>query len=140
MRWKKTDVKKKANIIKEKIKNTDLTNEEIAKKTNTSRSVVSRVLNGELGEVGQKSDYIAKIIDNDKEIMDLANEIALKQLKKIKDMETLSTYEVKTVVDIAEKSFKRYTLLKWNVTDSEGGLKSLEDFKNLSDDELLGML
>lgn len=144
MRWKKTDVKKKANIIKEKIKNTDLTNEEIAKKTNTSRSVVSRVLNEELGEVGQKSDYIAKIIDNDKEIMDLANEIALNEMRKIqksqKSWKWLSLYEVKTVTDIAEKSFKRYTLLKWNVTDSEGGLKSLEDFKNLSDDELLGML
>lgn len=122
------------------MKNIDATTEEIAKKTKTSKAVVSRTLKNELEQVGTKSDYIAKIIDNDKEIMDLANEIALKQLKKIKDMETISTYEVKTVVDIAEKSFKRYTLLKWNVTDSEGGLKSLEDFKNLSDDELLGML
>ena len=140
MRWRKTDSKKIAKIIKEKIKNIDATAEEIAQKTNTSRSVVSRVLIEELGEVEQKSDYIARIIDNDKEIMKIANEITLKQLKKIKDMETISTYEVKTVVDIAEKSFKRYTLLKWNVTDSEGGLKSLDDFKKLSDDDLLNFL
>lgn len=140
MRWRKTDSKKIAKIIKSKIKNIDATTEEIAKKTKTSRSVVSRVLNEELGEVGQKSDYIARIIDNDKEIMDLTNEIALKQLKKIRDMETISTYEVKTVVDIAEKSFKRYILLKWNVTDKEWGLKSLDDFRKLSDDDLLNFL
>lgn len=140
MRWRKTDSKKIAKIIKSKIKNIDATTEEIAKKTNTSRSVVSRVLNEELGEVGQKSDYIARIIDNDKEIMDLTNEIALKQLKKIRDMETISIYEVKAVVYIAEKSFKRYTLLKWNITDSEGGLKSLDDFRKLSDDDLLNFL
>ena len=144
MRWKKTDVKKKAKIIKEKILNTDLTNEEIAKKTKTSRSVVSRVLLNELGEVGQKSDYIAKIIDTDKKIMELSNEIALEEIEKIRLKQTiwwyLSLYEVKAISDISEKSFKRYTLLKWDVTDREWGLKSIEDFKKLSDDELLGLL
>lgn len=144
MRWRKTDIKKKARIIKEKIKNINATTEEIAKKTKTSKAVVSRTLNSELEKIGTKSDYIAKIIDTDKEIMDLTNEIALVEIKKIRENQKfwkwLNLYEVKTVTDIAEKSFKRYTLLKWNVTDSEGGLKTLQDFKNLSDDELLGML
>lgn len=143
MRWKKTDAKKKAKIIKEKMKNIDATTEEIAKKTRTSKAVVSRTLNNELEQLGTKSDYIAKIIDTDKEIMELANEIALNQLKYLKDFQNskeISTYEVKTVCDIAEKSFKRYTLLKWNVTDSEWGLKSIEDFRKLSDEDLLKLL
>jgi len=139
MRWKKTDLKKRANIIKEKIKNIDATNDEIAKKTKTSASVVSRVLNGELVEVGWKSDYIAKIIDSDRQIIELANSIVLEHLQFLACKEN-DTYSVKSVSDIAEKSFKRYILLKWNVTDSDWGLKSIEDFRKLSDDDLLKFL
>lgn len=140
MRWKKTNIKNQANILKEKIKNIDATNEQIAKKTNTSRSVVSRVLSEKLGKVGQKSEYIARLIDADKEVMDLANNIILKHLKKLEKSYQIKTHEIKTISDIAEKSFKRYTLLKWNVTDNEWGLKTLQDFKNLSDDDLLKMI
>lgn len=145
MRWRKTDSKKIAKIIKSKIKNIDATTEEIAKKTKTSKAVVSRILNNELKQIETKSDYIAKIIDSDKEIMRIVNEITLERIKLLKkiqeeDNTMVSIYEIRTVVDIAEKSFKRYILLKWNVTDKEWGLKSLDDFRKLSDDDLLNFL
>ena len=145
MKKKNITAKKIQKIIKEKIKNPDMPIREISKKTNVSKSSVDRLLKQNLGHIGTKSDYIARIIDNDKEIMDLANEVIISKIKFIKKIQKADNGKVwidvvEAIVDIAEKSFKRYTLLKWNVTDSEWGLKSIEDFKKLSDDDLLNFL
>lgn len=145
MKKKNITAKKIQKIIKEKIKNPDIPIREISKKTNVSKSSVDRLLKQNLGQIGTKSDYIAKILDSDKEIMDLANEVIISKIKFIKEIQKVDNREVwigvvEAIVDIAEKSFKRYTLLKWNITDSEGGLKSLDDFKKLSDDDLLNFL
>lgn len=145
MKKKNITAKKIQKIIKEKIKNPDMPIREISKKTNVSKSSVDRLLKQNLGQIGTKSDYIAKILDSDKEIMDLANEVIISKIKFIKEIQKVDNREVwigvvEAIVDIAEKSFKRYTLLKWNVTDSEWGLKSLDDFKKLSDDDLLNFL
>lgn len=145
MKKKNITAKKIQKIIKEKIKNPDIPIREISKKTNVSKSSVDRLLKQNLGQIGTKSDYIAKILDSDKEIMNLANEVIISKIKFIKEIQKVDNREVwidvvEAIVDIAEKSFKRYTLLKWNITDSEGGLKSLDDFKKLSDDDLLNFL
>lgn len=143
MKKKNITAKKIQKIIKEKIKNPDMPIREISRKTNVSKSSVDRLLKQNLGQIGTKSDYIAKILDSDKEIMDLANEVIISKIKFIKKIQKdreVWIGAVKAIADIAEKSFKRYTLLKWDVTDSEWGLKSIEDFKKLSDEELLKFL
>lgn len=145
MKKKNITAKKIQKIIKEKIKNPDIPIREISKKTNVSKSSVDRLLKQNLGQIGTKSDYIAKILDSDKEIMDLANEVIISKIKFIKEIQKVDNREVwidvvEAIVDIAEKSFKRYILLKWNVTDKEWGLKSLDDFRKLSDDDLLNFL
>jgi hypothetical protein len=94
MKKKNITAKKIQKIIKEKIKNPDIPIREISKKTNVSKSSVDRLLKQNLGQIGTKSDYIAKILDSDKEIMDLANEVIISKIKFIKKIQKRDNREI----------------------------------------------
>ncbi len=91
---RKDKLKNKAKVIKEVLKNPEKTQREIAKSTNISKSTVNRNLQ-EVGQIGTQSDIIDKILQDDKEIMKLANGETLKRLQ-----EMFQNGEIKNLYDL----------------------------------------
>lgn len=146
-RGKKTDSKKIAEVIKVKTENVDLSSRDIEKKTGVSNSVVSTIIKEELGQVRSKSEVIAEIIDNDREFIELASTMGTNKLRKLiqnsVQWRDLDLSELDKIVSMAEKIFKRFTLLQGDMTNPEWGMKKLtkeeEDMINntLKENELI---
>ena len=122
MTEKKTERKDKARnrakVIKAKLKSPLKTEREIAKETKVSKSTVNRI-SKELGQKGTKDERILWICDKDLEIITLGQKLILEKLWDKKQMARLKPHEISQV--IAENT-RRYSLFKWNATDSQWGL------------------
>jgi len=143
IQWKAKSDQIKANIIKEKILNPDASLRDISKKVDANKDTVNKTIKNDLPIVAKKSERIQKIVDNDKEILDLWTWITLdkfRQLHKNKkcqenpEWKEYELNEVKTMNEILDKSKSRILLLGWDITDEGWGLK---DMSKLSDDEVL---
>jgi len=130
-------------VAKEVLKNPYIKQRDIAKKANISLWNVNDKL--ERLEQIENSNVIDKICEQDKEIMDLVNWISIIKIKQVKNKienysEEVSINEVKTLADIAEKSTRRYTLFKWDVTNKDWWLKSTKELDNTPLEELKDMI
>lgn len=113
--------KNKIKVIKELLRDPLQTEREIAKETNVWKSSVNRVKK-EMGQNGAKSNVIDDIIRKDAEIVKLVQDELRKRIKN--NPTKVSTRDIISAWDV---SAKRYTIFKWNVTDDEWGLKSIQD-------------
>lgn len=118
MTERKDKARNRAKVIKAKLKSPLKTEREIAKETKVSKSTVNRV-SKELGQNGTKDKRILWICDKDLEIITLGQELILEKLNNKKQMARLKPHEISQV--IAENT-RRYSLFKWNATDSQWGL------------------
>lgn len=115
----RTDAKKnKAKIVKKLIKEPLSTQREIAKDIGIWKTTVQEHLK-ELKTT--KDDRIIGICDDDLKIVKLGQLELLKRLKKNPDK-----IWVRDIVSAMESWTKRYTIFKWDVTDKEWWLKSIE--------------
>ncbi len=140
--WKAKNDEVKAKIIIEKIKNPDASLRDIAQKVDANKDTVWKTIKEDLPVVAAKSERIQKIVDNDKEILELWTDISLdkfRQLHKERKCQENPNWtvfdlnEVKTMNEILDKAKTRMVLLWWDVTDNEWGLKNMKD---CSDEEL----
>jgi len=125
MTQRKDKLRNKAKVIKEVLKNPELTQKEIEEKTWLWHWTVNRNVQ-ELDKNGHKieSEIIDRICQNDRELIDLVAWLNVKVAKKIINKWEVDINELKTLNDITDKSTKRYTLFKWDITDKEWGLKN----------------
>ena len=122
----RTDKKKNiSKVIKEVVKDPLQTEREIAEKTWVSKSSVNR-LKQEMGQIGAKDDRILWICDDDLLITKLTQKKTIERLQdeeeKITMLELIRAWEV---------SSKRYSLLKWDVTDKNWWLKNIQSIEIL---------
>lgn len=115
---RKDKARNRAKVIKAKLKSPLKTEREIAKETKVSKSTVNRI-SQELGQRGTKDERILWICDKDLEIITLGQKLILEKLWDKKQMARLKPHEISQV--IAENT-RRYSLFKWNATDSQWGL------------------
>jgi len=127
----RTDKAKNIKALKnELLKNPLQTEEEIAEKLWVHRVTVNR-LKEEMHEIvtNSKNDDIIAITDNDKKIIEDAQFINMFTLWWIrKQIETWEITKVelrdaKQVSEIAKESTARYSIFKWDITNSEWWLK-----------------
>lgn len=117
---KRADKKKnQAKVIKELIKNPSLTERELAKKAWISKTSAHNHKE-ELGQIWPKGEILARVLENDKEIMDLVAWLNVREFKKISKKEwVIELNDLKIMSDIAEKSTKRYAIFwdkEWKAT------------------------
>lgn len=112
--------KNKASVVKAIVKNPLWTQRERAKEAWVSKWTITNKL-GELGQKGTKDDRIIGICDDDLKIVKLGQAELLKRLK-----DTPWKIWVRDIVSAMESWTKRYTIFKWDITDKEWGLKSIE--------------
>lgn len=115
---RKDRARNRAKVIKAKLKSPLKTEREIAKETKVSKSTVNRI-SKELGQKGTKDERILWICDKDLEIITIGQKLILEKLWDKKQMARLKPHEISQV--IAENT-RRYSLFKWNATDSQWGL------------------
>lgn len=115
---RKDKARNRAKVIKAKLKSPLKTEREIAKETKVSKSTVNRI-SKELGQKGTKDERILWICDKDLEIITLGQKLILEKLWDKKQIARLKPHEISQV--IAENT-RRYSLFKWNATDSQWGL------------------
>lgn len=115
---RKDRARNRAKVIKAKLKSPLKTEREIAKETKVSKSTVNRI-SKELGQKGTKDERILWICDKDLEIITLGQKLILQKLWDKKQIARLKPHEISQV--IAENT-RRYSLFKWNATDSQWGL------------------
>jgi len=146
---RKDKLKNKAKVIKEILKDPTLTQEDIQKKTWLWLGTVNRNMQ-ELEKNGKniESKVIDNICWNDRELLNImawVNLIKTKELIKYDeedqtvDVTGLELNDLKSLNDITEKSFRRYTLFKWDITDDQGWMKNSE-IDNKSLEELVSYL
>lgn len=140
-KWKKSSDKDIADIIKEKIINPDASLRDIADKVKVNKDTVNKTLKEDLPIIAKKSERIKKIIDNDKEILELWTDITLDKFRqlhkerKCQENEGWEVYElsdVKTMNEILDKAKTRVTLLWWDATDENGWLKDTKALDSLN--------
>jgi len=134
--WKAKNDEVKAAIIIEKIKNPDASLRDIAQKVDANKDTVWKTIKEDLPVVAAKSERIRKIVDNDKEILELWTAISLDKFRRLhkngKSQENPNwiDYElndVKTMNEILDKAKWRVILLWGTITDEEWGLKLTSD-------------
>lgn len=124
MAIRKDKVRNKVKVIKEVLKDPLASQDEIAKRSWVSKGTVNNNIQ-ELDQSWLTSETIDRICENDKDLIDLVAWLNLKEIKAIADKWKVSLMDLKAINDITEKSTKRYTLFKWNITDDEWWLKAL---------------
>ena len=113
MRGKKTKDIDKARVIEAKINNPDKTTREIQEETGVNYRTTARILNKNLSQVVPESTRIAKLIDDNDNLMSLCN---VEMIKRVQDTpEELRPLELNTIKD---SSFKQNQLLEWKSTDN----------------------
>lgn len=127
-RWNKK--KSLAKVAKALLEDPTQTVREIAAKTWVSKSTAANYASV-LDKHGRKDDRIVGLTDWDFDIQKQIQEEKRRRLQKPekinnKDLDTWDT-----------SAMRRYTLFRWNATDSEWGVK---DMRSLSDEELIDIL
>lgn len=137
MKKERTDKKlNRKKVLVALAKNPKATQREISKETNMSIGAV----NSHMDEVEKsehiKDERVEKVLRKDKEIVELAQDIIMNDLRTEKqriENEEERKLNALSVNQLAKDSTARYTLFKWDVTDKSGWLK---DKTNASTKEL----
>lgn len=103
MRWKTTTSKDKAKVIQAKISNPDLSTRDLEEKTGVNYRTTSRIINDDLSQVVSQSETIAKMIDDNNEILNLTWWLLL---SKLKAWESVRIEEIIKSRDLALKQNK----------------------------------
>lgn len=118
----RTDAKKnKAKIIKEVLINPLQTQREIAKGVWLSKTTIQEHLK-ELPNT-TKDDRIIWICDTDLEIVILWQEIIKNRLMDEEELKKISARDISWII---KENTARYTIFKWDATDSEWWMKLVE--------------
>lgn len=118
----RTDAKKnKAKIIKEVLINPLQTQREIAKGVWLSKTTIQEHLK-ELPKT-TKDDRIIWICDTDLEIVILWQEIIKNRLMDEEELKKISARDISWII---KENTARYTIFKWDATDSEWWMKLVE--------------
>lgn len=126
-KWKATSSEDKAKVIKEIVTNPDASLRDIEKTTWVDKDTVSNIKKNDAAEIADKSELIAKILDKDREIMDLQADLSLDKFRHLKwKAKDLSISEHKTLSEIAEKSTKRTSVFKEDWTKEENAVFTIE--------------
>lgn len=80
MRWSKISSNKKAKVIEEKLNNPDKSLRSIERSTWVNYSTVWKIIKQELPKVATQSEHIAKLIDNNQEILNITWDKIVKRL------------------------------------------------------------
>lgn len=115
---RKDKVKNKAKITKEILNDPLKTQREIAKDAWVWLWTVNRTVK-ELEQTGTKDPRIIGICDTDLDIVTLWQEELLRRLQEAPDK--MSTRDIVSTMDTWTK---RYTIFKWDITDSEWWMKN----------------
>ena len=129
---RKDKAKSLAKVAKSRLNDPLKTVREVEKETWVDHVTVSR-RDKELKQTGTKDDRILWICDKDINIVKLAQGEIVRRLWDDEEKKQISARDLSW---IAKDSSARYTIFKWEVTDSNGWMKSLKD---LSTEELLKM-
>lgn len=132
-RWKKTDIETKANIIKAKIENPDLSTRDIEEITWADHSTISRVLDKDLQQLATESQRLARIFDNDMESVENMSEITKRFTQELKVKEELERADIDVANRTTESAFKRSQLIIWKPTD----IHKIDWLSQLPTEELL---
>ncbi len=115
---RKDNIRNKAKVSRALIKDPSLTQREVAKKTWLSNWTV----HNQMTKIKQKwaeGSVMDRILEQDEEIMDLVNSLTVKHIKtKVENNESLDTWEVKLLWDLANNSTKR-TAIFWKKDEWE---------------------
>ena len=136
---RKDKIKNTAKIIKEVLKNPLATQDELVIKTGLWKGTVNRNIQ-ELDQNGLLSDSIDKICNNDKELIWLVSWLNIREIKKYVDKDEVSLTDLRIINDITEKSTRRYTLFKWDITNKDGWLKNIQEIDSLPLDQVIRAL
>jgi len=114
MQWKAIWSKKKAEIVKYKVNDPDMSLRDIEKKTNINRTTIGKVLNEEIWEL--------TTLDKGKELIELNLSIIAEWKKKIlesvRDIQVNSMSEVRSLSLAIDDAFKQNQLLNWWATEN----------------------
>lgn len=129
---RKKPVSKKAldKVSAELVKDPFATARELAERTWLWKSTTNRAAL-QLGHVGIKDDRIVNLTETDLHIVRLSQ---LGILEKLTDDKERKKIHARDLSIIAEKSEKRYSLFRWDVTDEQWGTKSFTE-DSLYDEE-----
>ena len=126
-KWKKVSSEQKAKIIEEKINNPDLSAKEIAERAWTSERTASRTIKEKMAKVGDQSVTIANLIDRNKNLQSVADDLILELIASRDDKITIAQ-----LTSLRESTFKQNQLLENKPTENikqtdEVEIKDLQD-------------
>jgi len=128
-RGKETSSKDIARVIKYIVSNPEASLRDVERATWIPFKTVDNIKNNLALEAVDKSEIIAGIIDSDKEIIQLANDISLHKFTQMADAikdnpkDEVKLSDVKVLSEIADKSTKRVSIFWGEATDKNWGLK-----------------
>jgi len=116
MRWSKINSDKKAKVIEEKLNNPDKSLRSIEKETWVNYSTAWKIIKKELPKLATQSEHIAKLIDDNQEILNITwNEI----VKRLVDEEWKIRFD--DLIKAKDLAFKQNHLIeqawKWKEED-----------------------
>lgn len=111
------------------------TTREIEEMTWVSKSTVA-THKANLDKIGQKDPRIVALTDKDLEIVTKAQEIIN---NKLNDEELVKTMNIRDISTVAKDSSARYSIFRWDITDTMWWLKA-DDFARMSVEDLLKFL
>jgi len=117
MRGKKTPIKKRLMVIKEKLKNPDLSTRELAKITGVNKETNRQIIKEDLPGILEKSGVLAKLIDDNNEILNITWDLLINKLKK---WEKIKIEEILKSRDLA---FKQNKLMEFVDKDKDFTIK-----------------
>jgi len=104
---RKDKLKNKAKVVREAIKDPLATQDQIAERAWVWKWTVNRNMQ-ELDQNGLEGDIMDRILGMDDRIIDLANQITLRQIEnKLENWKELSLIDTKIIWDLANNSTKR---------------------------------
>lgn len=110
----------KAKVIWAVIKKPLADQRTLAKEAWVSKTTVQRNML-EMDQIGPKSKAIEDIIATDAAIVQLA------QMEIVQRLQSPEKEKTRDIISAASESARRYALFKWDATDDEWWLKSIQD-------------
>jgi len=115
-------IKNTAKVAEILVKNPHKTDREIEKEIWIGKSTVNRARE-ELGQNGTKDPTIAYIVTSARERIKRVSGIFDKYIDQIEEKDKLERADISLAKDIVKDDMARVTVLWWNATDDEWGLK-----------------